>query len=156
MQWHELFNHTQEPSDSEIEKFVAAPLWGDLDHYLRQTYNVQPKLFYSNCAMDKGMWKGWNAKYKKSGKSLCTLYPKQGYFLALMPVGIRDMDEAELLMPLCTAYTQTLFKQSVSGHHGKSLAFEVRDEGILNDMKRLIAIRGNPANKQNVSAQRHG
>ena len=23
------------------------------------------------------MWKGWNVKYQKSGKSLCTLYPKR-------------------------------------------------------------------------------
>ena len=62
--------------------------------------------------MDGGYWKGWNVKYKKSGKSLCTLYPKQGYILALMPVGLREMNEAELLMPSCTQYTRTLFEQA--------------------------------------------
>ena len=141
MQWNELFDAAHTPSDSQIKEFTGTPLWDKLDSYLRQTYNIQPKLSYSNCAMDKGMWKGWNAKYKKSGKSLCTLYPKQGYFLALVPIGSRELHAAEMIMPLCTAYTQTLYKQAVSGYHGKSLAFDVKDEGIVDDIKRLTAIR---------------
>lgn len=51
------------------------------------------------------------------------------------------MNEAELLMPLCTEYTQKLYKQTISGHNGKSLAFEVKNENILIDMKKLIALR---------------
>ena len=43
------------------------------------------KIAYSNCAMDNNVWRGWNIKYQKSGKSLCTIYPQQGYFLALVP-----------------------------------------------------------------------
>jgi len=141
MQWSELFNNELEPLDSQIREYVYTPLWDNLDNHLQQTYNVQPKLFYSCCSMQEGMWKGWNVKYKKSGKSLCTLYPKQGYFLSLVPIGLREMHEAELLMPLCTEYTQNLFKQTVSGHNGKSLAFDVRNEDILRDIKKLIAIR---------------
>ena len=141
MQWNEMFGLAHEPSNHQVKEFVDTHLWDDLDDFLQQTCNIRPKLFYSNCSMDKGIWKGWNAKYKKSGKSLCTLYPKQGYFIALMPIGVREMNEAELLMPLCTAYTQNLFKQSAFGRNGKSLAFEVKNEGTLKDIKKLIAIR---------------
>jgi hypothetical protein len=35
--------------------------------------------------MDNNIWRGWNIKYQKSGKSICTIYPQQGYFLALVP-----------------------------------------------------------------------
>ncbi|MCL2689621.1 MAG: DUF3788 domain-containing protein, partial [Chitinispirillia bacterium] len=133
------------PSDSQIKEFVDTPLLNDLDNHLQQTYKVQPKLFYSNCSMDKGMWKGWNVKYKKSGKSLCTIYPKQGYFLLLMPIGLREMNAAELLTSLCTDnysdYTKNLFEQAVVGHFGKMLAFDVTSEDILHDVKNLIAIR---------------
>lgn len=141
MQWSELWDAEHEPSGSQTKEFVATPLWDALDNHLQHNYKVKPKLFYSGCSMDKGIWKGWNVKYKKSGKALCTLYPKQGYFLALVPVGLREMNEVELLMPLCTEYTQNLYQQTISGHHGKSLAFDVRNNSILDDMKKLIALR---------------
>ena len=141
MLWSELWGDEHEPSDYQIKEFVDTPLWDDLANHLQQTYNVKPKLFYSCCSMQNGLWKGWNIKYKKSGKSLCTLYPKQGYFLSLVPIGLREMNEAELLMPLCTEYTQNLFKQTVCGHNGKSLAFDVKNENILHDVKKLIALR---------------
>ena len=140
-QWSDLFPAESEPTEGQIEAFVDSALWRALDQTLRQTYSVRPKLFYSGCMMGQGAWKGWNVKYKKSGKALCTLYPKRGYFVALLPIGIREMDEAELLMPTCTGYTQKLFEQTAAGHTGKSLAFEVKNEDILEDMKRLIALR---------------
>jgi len=141
MRWNELFSAEQEPTAREIKDFVTTPLWDELDQYLQQTCKVRPKLSYSNCAMDQGMWKGWNVKYQKSGKSLCTFYPQAGCFLALMPIGLREMNEVELLMPLCSAYTQELFHKTPSNRHGKSLAFEVRDAQTVADMKRLLAIR---------------
>lgn len=141
MQWNESFKIGHEPSHTQISEFVNTPLWEDLENYLQQTYNIKPRSFYSGCSMQNGLWKGWNVKYKKLGKSLCTLYPKQGYFLALVPIELREMNEAELLMPLCTEYTRNLYQQTISGHNGKSLAFEVKHESILHDMKKLITLR---------------
>jgi len=139
--WSERFDSEHKPLDSQIKEFTATSLWDDLTDYLQQNCSIKPKLSYSNCLMQEGAWKGWNVKYKKSGKSLCTLYPKQGYFVALIPIGTREIDEAEALMPLCTEYTQNLFKQTASGHSGKSLAVEVKSEDILRDAQNLIALR---------------
>ena len=50
------------------------------------------------------------------------------------------MNEAELLMPLCTAYTQAIWGRSGGADH-KSMAFEVWDESVLHDVKSLIEIR---------------
>jgi len=141
VKWSELFNSGHEPSDNQIKEYVDTPLWDDIAVHLQQTYNVRPKLSYSCCSMDQGIWKGWNVKYKKGGKSLCTLYPKQGHFLSLVPIGLREVNEAESLMSLCSEYTQTLFKQTVSGYSGKSLAIYVTSENILQDVKELIALR---------------
>jgi AraC family transcriptional regulator len=141
MQWSEMFGREREPSDSQIRDFVDSPLWDDLDSFLKQKYGVKPKIAYSGCSMDDGMWRGWNVKYQKSGKALCTLYPKQGYIQALVPIGVREMNEAELLMPFCSEYTQNLFSQTASGRNGKSLTFVVENAEVLYDMKELIAIR---------------
>ena len=112
-----------------------------MNNHLRQEYSVKPKIAYSGCSMDNGMWKGWNVKYQKSGKSLCTLYPKQGHIQSLVPVSFQDISEAELMLSTFSEYTQNLFEQSVTGRNGKSLAFIVEDGAVLEDMKKFIALR---------------
>jgi len=85
---YEIFNKENQPTEVEIKEFVGAgilTLFTDLDSHLREDYKVKPKFSYSNCAMDKNIWRGWNIKYQKSGKSLCTIYPQHGYFLVLIP-----------------------------------------------------------------------
>jgi AraC-like DNA-binding protein len=119
---------------------IPGLLWDDLAIYLRESYNVQPQLFYSGCSMQDGYWKGWNVKYKKSNKALCTLYPKQGYFIALITVGKKEIVEADLLIPLCDEYTQNLYYKTDFGSVGKSLPIEVKNASILYDVKELIAI----------------
>ena len=104
MQWYEQHGKEYEPSSDQIREFVTTPLWDDLATHLEQTYNTGPQLSYSCCSMDKGAWKGWNVKYKKSGKALCSLYPKRGYYVALIAIGTKEMAEASLLIPLCDEY----------------------------------------------------
>ena len=139
-QWYELFDREHEPTADQVTEFINTPLFGALDGYLRETYKVKPRLSYSGCGMDGGAWKGWNIKYPKSGKSLCTLYPKQGYLHLLVTIGERGVNEAELLMPLCTDYIKNLFANSGS-QSSKYLGIELRGDDVLNDVKRLIDIR---------------
>ncbi len=84
---------------------------------------------------------GWNVKYRKGGKALCSLYPKQGYFAALIAIGEKEKTEAEMLMPHCDAYTRELYAKTKAGATGKSLGVEVTSESILRDVKALIEIR---------------
>lgn len=137
MQWSELFDNSCQPANNQIKEFIGTYLWDELAKFLQQTYNVQPKLSYSCCSMQKG----WNIKYKKSGKSLCTLYPMQGYFIALIVVGKKEVAEADFLIPLCNEYTQELYYQTQFGTGGKWLMMNVTSEDILNDVKNLIALR---------------
>ncbi len=142
MLWSELFDKEHEPSDGQIAEFVSTPLWCNLADHLQQTYNSKPKIEYSACAMDGGIWKGWNVKYKKSGKSLCTLYPKHGYFLSLITVSEKDAAEADLLIPHFCDYVKGLYNRAeFAKHYGKMLGVEVTSEEILQDMKELIALR---------------
>ena len=80
----EKFDKKVPPTESEIKDFVGTELFTDLHNHVCERYKVKPKMAYSNCAMDNNLWRGWNIKYKKSGKSLCTIYPQQGYFLVLV------------------------------------------------------------------------
>jgi AraC family transcriptional regulator len=113
-----------------------------LADYLQETFKAKPKYEYSACAMDGGMWKGWNVKYKKNGKSLCTLYPKQGYFLSLVTISEKDAAEADLLLPLFGDYMRDLYNRiEYKNHYGKMMGVEVTSEEILRDMKEIMALR---------------
>ena len=81
----EKFGKETQPTEIELREFVGKEYFINLHNYLCDSYIIKPKITYSNCSMDKNIWRGWNIKYQKSGKSLCTIYPQQGYFLVLVP-----------------------------------------------------------------------
>lgn len=137
MEWSELYNRFHQPAKENFSEYVNDDLWQELNSYLKETYHTLPQIGYSGCSMQKG----WNVKYRKIGRSLCTLYPMQGYFITLVVIGEREMNEAELLMPLCSEYTQKLFRQTVSGYGGKWMMIEVIKPDVLNDVKKMIELR---------------
>lgn len=141
MQWSELFPKDTQPSESQIREFVDTPCWDELLQYMRMTYNALPSFSHSACAMDKGFWKGWNVKFKKGGKALCTLYPKKGYFVALIPVSVKDKAKADQMILRCGTYTQRLYAERKFGRLSKSLPLEVTSKAILLDVKNLIELR---------------
>ena len=95
---------------------------------------------YSKCAAQPG----WNIKYQKSGKSLCTLYPMEGYFIGLVVVGAKEEEEVEMALGTFTPYVQELYRKSSFSCGGRWLMIEVKNKSVLQDIKSLIAIRVRP------------
>jgi len=120
-----------------ISKQVHSPLFDSLCSYLEETYQVKPVVEFSKCTMQYG----WNVKYKKGGRSLCTLYPQEGSFLALVVIGTREMAEAEILLPFLTEYVQQAFAETKTGMQQKWLMIEVKNTEVLEDVKQLVALR---------------
>lgn len=63
MNWQDAFFQDTKPTFEQINEFINNPLWDKLNKTLVSTYNVEPKLEYSKCSMQRG----WNVKYKKRG-----------------------------------------------------------------------------------------
>lgn len=138
MEWIDLYPNSIEPTEKDISNFIANPLWEKLYDFLKENYKVDPDYSYSSCSAQPG----WNVKYKKGGKSLCTLYPMDGYFIALVVVGNKELPEVEIILPTCTEYVQGLFEKTRSvGNMGRWLMINVTDEEILEDVENLIQIR---------------
>jgi len=76
MEWAGLYGADRQPSEAQIAEYIANPLWENLNGFLRESYGVQPSYDYSTCSGQPG----WNVKYKKGGRALCTLYPMPGFF----------------------------------------------------------------------------
>ena len=144
MEWSQLYTSSREPAMEDIRDFIgkAAPLFKELSTYLEETYNVPPKLSYSSCSAQPG----WNVKYQKRGKSLCTLYPMDGYFIALLVIGSKEEAETEAAAALgvFTDYVTELYMKTSFSCGGRWLMIEVTDRDILEDVKCLTAIRVKP------------
>ncbi|MCI8453503.1 MAG: DUF3788 domain-containing protein [Lachnospiraceae bacterium] len=137
MKWSVLFTNETPPSLKQVAKYIDNPLWIEFNARIQSAYQVKPHMEYSRCLMQAG----WNIKYRKGGKSLCTLYPAQGYFIALVVIGNQEFAEAESSMPQCSAYVQEVFRNTKTGNGQKWLMLEVRDKQILSDVFYLISLR---------------
>ena len=142
MKWSDLFSANQAPSSEDIEQYIGegSPVWSELLSYIEEAYQVQPKMSFSKCAAQPG----WNIKYQKSGKSLCTLYPMEGYFIGLVVVGAKEEEEVEMALGTFTPYVQELYRKSSASCGGRWLMIEVKNKSVLQDIKSLIAIRVRP------------
>lgn len=140
MSWDNLFGEDTQPTFDQLSEFINNPLWQEINSYLQDTYKVRPRLSYSKCSAQRG----WNVKYQKGGKSLCTLYPMAGYFIALVVIGNKEMPDVEVLAGRSSEYTKTLFHNTPFSAGGKWMMINVTDKHILRDVKRLINIRVSP------------
>lgn len=139
MDWNTRYSKQAPPELPQISAYIASPLWEELCGHLEDTYGVSPRIEHSGCSGAPG----WNVKYKKGSRALCTLYPAGGYFTAMVSVGRREAMEAELLLSICTDYLRELYWNAQPFNGGRWLMIEVRTPETLEDVKRLIALRMN-------------
>lgn len=137
MEWSALFGPEQQPTLEEIDGYIGNAWWREINTALQTGYKVQPFLSYSKCSAQPG----WNVKYRKGGKSLCTLYPMAGFFIALVTIGNKELDEVEMTLPSYTEYTQALFKSTPFSCGGRWLMINVTEKAVLDDVINLINIR---------------
>lgn len=83
MEWHELFPKTRQPEPSEIEAYIESPLWAEFCGWLQAAYAAGPLIQYSVCSGAPG----WNVKFRKGSRAICTNYPRRGYFTCLVCIG---------------------------------------------------------------------
>lgn len=137
MQWYEQYGSNTRPTYVQVKDFINTELWDELCRHMAEAYKAAQVMDYSGCSAQPG----WNIKYKKSGRSLCTLYPMPGCFVALVVVGAKEQPQTEFLLPSLTAYTQELYARVPFSAGGRWLMLEVRNEAVLADVKALIQIR---------------
>jgi len=144
MNWNEIFNAELIPSAEDIREYLGevTSIWDELTAYIEEAYQIKPQIAYSKCSAQPG----WNVKYKKSSKSLCTLYPMAGHFIALVVVGPKEQEEVEIGMDagMFSTYVKELYDKTTYSAMGRWLMIEVKDKTSLNDIKRLLTIRVRP------------
>lgn len=141
--WSDLYPQPAQPTPEDISAFISNPIWEDLNAFLQTAYTAVPRYSYSKCSAAPG----WNVKYQKGGRALCTLYPMSGYFITLIVIGERESVQTELALPFLTEYVRTLYTNAPVVMGGKWLMIEVRSAEVLQDVRSLIGLRCPPAKK---------
>ncbi len=137
MEWYEWFGPDRAPALDEISAFVDSPLWDQARSVIEAENRVAPRLEYSGCSLQKG----WNIKYKKGGRSLCTLYPMNGYFIALVVIGNREELNMPELLPALGHKARELYQRTPFSLGGRWMMLQVKEAPDLKDLMALIHLR---------------
>lgn len=126
------------PTLSEIRDYINNPVFSKFCAEVAAGYHCTEKIEYSACSMEKG----WNVKFRKAGKTLCTIYPRESFFTVMIVIGQKEKDAVEAILPDCTATLQAVYEQTTEGNGQRWLMIDLEDEDDLyHDLFRLIAIR---------------
>ena len=129
------------PTMEEVGEVVGNPAFGRFCAQIRDTYQCGERIEYSACSMERG----WNVKYKKGGRALCTIYPREGYFTVMVVVGNKEKPAVEEMLPRCTPELRESYHRTNEGNGQRWLMIDLEDEGELyEDVFRLIQIRRKP------------
>jgi hypothetical protein len=126
------------PSLEEVGLYIGDSVFAQFCSEIKDRYKCSEKIEFSSCSWEKG----WNIKFKKAGKTLCTLYPRKGFFTALVVIGEKEKETVEMLLPACSAELQEVYSQTKEFNGQRWLMLDLKGRGPLyDDVFRLIQIR---------------
>ena len=144
MTWNELYPKDRQPMLTDIAEYSGAfkPIWLDLLAYFENAYKCGPKMTYSGC----GMKPGWNLKFQKSNTAFGTWYPLPDAFDAMFIWSYKLDPEMMLLLPTLTPQmAEHVEKAQDFMRSGRWIMFRADNEGIVEDYKRMCAVKRAPA-----------
>lgn len=133
-------NRLLEPSIEQIMEYMneyTRDNWIKLFKFLDGNYKVNTVISYSKCSA----MPGWNVKYKKGGKSLCTVYPDKEYFTVLLVLKETEISKIMEQQNTYSEYFIDIMKKSGALNGCKWLMIGVDDESVLEDIQRAVLLK---------------
>ncbi len=132
---------THKPTEEEIVSFIgeqAKDAWLDIRQFLEDNYGLVPEtVFY-------GAKYGWTIRYRKSGKTLCSLFPEKGGFTVLIVLGKKEAEEAFLIRDELSSRIRKLLGDTEQLHDGRWLWIRLLTANDTDDVKKLLQIKRKP------------
>lgn len=138
----DIYDKTYEPNFDEITNYIngdSKERWNELVNYIETNFKTKPTIFYSKCSAKPG----WNVKYKKRGKALCTLYPNTHYFTALIVLSETDMEWFKGTRDNYSKYILDLYDNCNLFNGTKWLMIDITNDDIMKNVKKIIELKLN-------------
>ncbi|MHA2386034.1 MAG: DUF3788 domain-containing protein [Candidatus Thorarchaeota archaeon] len=139
-----MIGRDHEPTKKQILEFIgtkASKSWMALEEFMTMNYDFQPELSYWG---DKN---GWILRYRRSGKTLVSLYPEKGGFTVQVILGKKEVQKFEDIRGELDADIATLFDKTEQVHDGRWLYIRQPGVGTIHDIEKLIQLKRKPRPK---------
>ena len=138
---HRMIDKENKPSDEEIIQFIgeqAKEAWQGIIRFLGDSYGIVPETtFY-------GAKYGWTIRYRKSGRTLCSLFPEEGGFTVLITLGGKEAEKALAIREELSARVREILGGTKQLHDGRWLWIRVETVSEIEDLKTLLKIKRKP------------
>lgn len=135
-----ILDGSHAPTYDEILGYIdgyGKGLWQDINSFIRERYKVSHNISYSKCSAKPG----WNVKYQKSGKSICTLYPEKEGFVVLVVVLMDIIPLLEALAGEFETEVMEVIKSAKPFNGTKWLMISVNSDKVLNNIKHILLLK---------------
>jgi len=136
-----MMDKAREPTEEEMMSFAgerAKAAWTELIQFIEDNYDFVPEtVFY-------GAKYGWTVRYRRSGKTLCSLFPEKGGFTVLVVLGRKEADRALLMRDELSSEVNDLLGNTVQLHDGRWLWIRLLAMNDVDDVKKLLQMKRKP------------
>lgn len=132
------------PSKEEMEQLLGKEIyqvWCQVSSLVTNYYNMEE------------LWntggKNWTYEYKfrRGGRTLCTLYAKEHYFGFMIIFGKAEREKFELERETFSPEILEIYDSATTYHDGKWMMIELCDLSLLENVKHLLFIKRKPNRK---------
>ena len=136
-----LKDKTSEPTEEVVINFIgkqASKAWIELRQFLEENYDFKPEtVFYGNKY-------GWLFRYRKSGKTLCSLFPEKGAFTVLIVFGKKEVEKAVSVSDDLSPRVREILLDTEQLHDGRWLWIRLLTIDDVEDIVKLLAVKRKP------------
>ncbi len=136
-----MTDKTHKPSKEEIINFIgehAKEAWLETERFIEKRYDFKPEtVFY-------GAKYGWTVRYRKSGKTLCSLFPEKGGFTVLIVLGKKESEKALSMRDELSSKINELLGDAKQLHDGRWLWIRLLQTSGTGDIKKLLQMKRKP------------
>src|SRR5512136_2618237 len=127
-----------QPTETAVLEALGAKraVWEGLTQFIAENYPIPGEWNFG------GKNYGWNIWYRKSGKTLVTLYPQHQGFMAQIVLG-KDQVEQALNLKL-GKNVGTVLKETPQLHDGRWLFIKVKTAKDVRDIQQLLQVKRRP------------
>jgi hypothetical protein len=134
-----FLNRDDQPAEDAIRKRIGKevlPVWDDVRDYIEAQFpEYEPEMVFYN------EQEGWAFRYRKDLNHLCTLFPEQGSFSALVPLDPQEDRKAIEMLDFFNARLRELLSRKSSLPQGRWLWLTLEDHTDFVGLKLLLDIK---------------
>ena len=129
------------PSEEEMTNFIgesARRAWLEIRKFIEDHYDIMPETIFG------GAKYGWEVRYRKSGKTLCSLTPEKGAFTVLIVLGKKESEKALSTRDELSSKIYKLIENTKQLHDGRWLWIRLSTASGTEDVKKLLQMKRKP------------